>query len=287
LNKSLLHLCLSISTVIPPSVFNRFGRLGKDIPKAGLRIPLQAYLGLMVVVSLVSGLAVLVLTFLLLSPPILFTILAGLLGLFSGFCAVYVYPRFLIASKARKIEASLPLTANFMAVLASAGMPPERIFRSLANVGDEFAIGDEARRIVADVEVLGHDLGDALRNGSLRSASPKFGAMLDGIVTTTHVGGDLTAFLRESSEKYKKVRIASMKSYLDSLGGVAELYVSFMIALPIALVVMLSIMSFLGGGALMLGNIDPQVLLALLAFVLTPAGVGILLLLVDSMTPPR
>jgi hypothetical protein len=60
-----------------------------------------------------------------------------------------------------------------------------------------------------------------------------------------------------------------------------------MIALPLALVVMLSIMSFLGGGASMIGNIDPQVLLLLLAFVITPAGVGILMLLVDSMTPPR
>jgi flagellar protein FlaJ len=185
------------------------------------------------------------------------------------------------------MEANLPLTANFLAVLASAGMPPERIFRSLANVGDEFAIGDEVRRIIGDIEVLGLDLNAALKNGSVRSASRKFGAMLDGIVTTSHMGGDLSTYLREESEKYKKVRVASMKSYLESLGGLAEVYVSFMIALPLALVVMLSIMSFLGGGASMIGNIDPQVLLLLLAFVITPAGVGILMLLVDSMTPPR
>jgi flagellar protein FlaJ len=111
--------------------------------------------------------------------------------------------------------------------------------------------------------------------------------MLDGIVTTSHMGGDLASFLREESEKYKKVRVASMKSYLESLGGMAEVYVSFMIALPLALVVMLSIMSFLGGGASMLGNLDPQVILMLVAFVITPAGVGILLLMIDSMTPPR
>jgi flagellar protein FlaJ len=185
------------------------------------------------------------------------------------------------------MDANLPLTANFMAVLASAGMPPERIFRSLANVGDEFSIGEEIRRIIADIELLGLDLNAALKNGSLRSASRKFGAMLDGIVTTSHMGGDLASFLREESEKYKKVRVASMKSYLESLGGMAEVYVSFMIALPLALVVMLSIMSFLGGGASMIGNLDPQVILILVTFVITPAGVGILLLLIDSMTPPR
>lgn len=78
-----------------------------------------------------------------------------------------------------------------------------------------------------------------------------------------------------------------MKNYLESLGGIAEVYVSFMIALPLALVVMLSIMSFLGGGASMLGNIDPQVFLFLLTFLITPAGCGIIMLMVDSMSPPR
>ncbi|MGD0643643.1 MAG: type II secretion system F family protein [Candidatus Bathyarchaeia archaeon] len=174
-----------------------------------------------------------------------------------------------------------------MAVLASAGLPPERIFRSLANVGDEFSVGEEVRRIIADIELLGLDLNAALRSGALRSASRKFGSLLDGIVTTSHMGGDLASFLREESEKYKKVRVASMKSYLESLGGMAEVYVSFMIALPLALVVMLSIMSFLGGGASMLGNINPEVILLLLAFVITPAGCAVLLLMIDSMTPPR
>jgi hypothetical protein len=71
------------------------------------------------------------------------------------------------------------------------------------------------------------------------------------------------------------------------LGGMAEVYVSFMIALPLALVVMLSIMAFLGSGASMMGDIDPQAMLTILTFIITPAGVGILILLVDSMTPPR
>ena len=101
------------------------------------------------------------------------------------------------------------------------------------------------------------------------------------------MGGDLSAYLREESEKYKKTRVSASKSYLESLGGIAEVYVSLMIALPLALVVMLSIMSFLGGGSTMLGNIDPQVLLMLVAFVVTPAGVAILVVIVDSMSPPR
>ena len=275
-----------MSNLIPKSIFSKFASLQKNLAKTSLRITFQAYMGLMLFASIVSGIVALSFSMLLLSS-ILLSILIGLVVFFSSIGVCYSYPLLEISSKARKIEANLPLTANFMAVLASAGMPPERIFRSLANVGDEFSIGEEVRRIIADIELLGLDLNAALRSGSLRSASRKFGAMLDGVVTTSHMGGDLAAYLREESEKYKKVRVASMKSYLESLGGMAEIYVSVMIALPLALVVMLSIMSFLGGGASMLGNINPQLLLTLVAFVITPAGVGILLLMIDSMTPPR
>jgi flagellar protein FlaJ len=282
----LLTLSLRIFNLVPKSILSKFGDLQTNLAKASLKITFQAYLGLIVFTSIVSGIAAFSLT-MLLSTSVIFSLLIGLVVLLSAFGICYTYPMLGISSKARKIEANLPLTANFMAVLASAGMPPERIFRSLANVGDEFGLGEEVRRIIGDIEVLGLDLNEALKNGSLRSASRKFGAMLDGIVTTSHVGGDLAAYLREAADKYKKARVAAMKSYLESLAGMAEVYVSFMIALPLALVVMLTIMSFLGGGASMLGNIDPQVLLTLLVYVITPAGVGIILLIVDSMTPPR
>ncbi|MGD6850940.1 MAG: type II secretion system F family protein [Candidatus Bathyarchaeia archaeon] len=279
-------MCLRLSTAVPSGLTSKFTDLERNLAKASLHMTFQTYVGLMVFATVLSG----GITFALAIPltgSIVVALLGGLLVALCTFGTCYTYPMLSISSKARKIEANLPLTANFMAVLASSGMPPERIFRSLANVGDEFAVGEEVRRIIGDIEVLGLDLNEALKNGSVRSASNKFGGMLDGIVTTAHVGGDLAAYLREEAEKFKKARVASMKSYLDSLAGMAEVYVSFLIALPIALVVMLSIMSFLGGGAMMMGNLDPQMMLLLLAFVITPAGAAVLLLIVDSLTPPR
>jgi flagellar protein FlaJ len=295
MNRNLLTLFLQINKVIPQSFSDKFESLRNDIAKTSLRVTFQAYMGLMLFATLVSGIigfsftmfATYILFKMLFPSAIFVSVSIGLLASLASFGVCCLYPTINISSRTRKIEANLPLTANFMAVLASAGMPPERIFHSLANVGDEFSIGEEARRMIGDMELLGLDLNAALRNASTRSASRKFGALLNGIVTTSHMGGDLSAFLREESEKYKKVRVASMKSYLESLAGMAEVYVSFMIALPLALVVMLSIMSFLGGGASLLGNINPQILLMLLAFVITPVGCVVLLLMIDSMTPPR
>ncbi len=277
---------LRITEVMPKKIVSGFESIKIDLARANLTITYEAYLGLTFFMSIVSAI-VISSVFVILTASVFWSVLIGLLVLLCSFSVCYAYPYLSISSKTRKIDASLPLTANFMAVLASSGMPPERIFRSLAKVGDEFGVGEEARRIIGDIELLGLDLNAAIRRGSIRSASKKFASMLDGVITTAHMGGDLAGYLREESEKYKKARVASMKGYIDSLGGMAEIYVTLMIALPLALVVMLSIMSFLGGGASMLGNIDPQTLLLMVAFLITPAGAAILLLIVDSMAPPR
>lgn len=187
MNKTFLSMCQRLSHSYPKRMVSRLGALESNLAKASLRIPFQAYLGLMLFASVVSGIAAFSVALLLSSAPLLSVPIGLLIGL-AAFGVCYAYPMLGISSKARKIEANLPLTANFMAVLASAGMPPERIFRSLANVGDEFGVGIEVRRIIGDIEVLGLDLNVALKNGSARSASKKFASMLDGVVTTVHVG---------------------------------------------------------------------------------------------------
>ncbi|MEM2129747.1 MAG: type II secretion system F family protein [Candidatus Bathyarchaeia archaeon] len=278
--------------MVPKRLRARLAGLRKNLDKASIRLTFEAYVGLMVFAALVAGAAMFSLSFILLAiggnliVAFAFAVLLGLLAAFVSAGVCIVYPLLEISSRARKIDANLPMIANFMSVLASAGMPPERIVRSLANVGDEFAVGKEVRRIIADIELLGLDLRAALKNASLRAPSKSFANLLDGVVTTSYVGGDLAAYLREEADKYKKARVQTMKGFLENLGTVAEAYISFMIALPLALIVMLSVMAFVGGGALIAG-LDPQVLLLMLTFLVTPAGVGIMLLLVDSLTPPR
>jgi flagellar protein FlaJ len=281
-----------LSGLIPPRIVSRLGGLKKNLAKACIRMSFMEYTGLMVFVSLISIVVAFSLSLFILSfsfqvvQALGLSFMVGILAGLASAATCYAYPMFEISSRGRKIDASLPLIANFMSVLASAGMPPERIVRSLANVGDEFSVGEEARRIIADVELMGLDLRVALRNASLRSSSKKFASMLDGVLTTSHMGGDLASYLRDEADKYRKARAQTMKGFLENLATIAEAYISLLIALPLALIVMLSVMSFVGGGAF-LGGVDPQVLLTVVAFVITPASVGILLLIVDSVTPPR
>jgi len=287
-----LSLLLRLSEKVPQSITARFGGFRNNLAKVS-RLSFEVYMGAIVFSLLVAGTATFVISLLLLTSvfPIFHAVVFAILLMFLVDITVvgvfYLISVIKIYSTARKIDTNLPLIANFMAVLANSGMPPERIFRSLGSVGDEFGVGEEIRRAVGDVELMGMDLRGAIRNAAARSSSRKFASLLHGILTTSHMGGDLDAFLREKANVYKKARRLSMKGFLESLNSVAEVYVSFMIALPLALIIMLSVMSFIGGGVSMFGGLDPFLLLMLLTFVVTPAGVGVLLLLVDSLTPPR
>jgi flagellar protein FlaJ len=281
------------SNKIPPRFLTKFGVLERNLGKASVRMAFRVYVGLMIFTSIVTGVSAfaislplfLSLQFTVLNPTV-FSALIGLLAAGLSMAVCYSYPMFVASSRANKIDANLPTIANFMSVLASSGMPSESIFRSLARVGDEFNVTKEVEGIIRDIELMGMDLHAALRKASERSPSRRFAELLDGVVTTSHMGGDLALYLRDESDKFKRARALKMRHFIDSLGIIAETYIAFMVAAPLMLIVMLSVMSFIGGG-ITIGNLDTEVLLNLLTFVFLPAGVSIMILIVDSMSPPR
>src|SRR5665647_175393 len=98
-----------------------------NLAKAALKITFQAYLGLMVFSTIVAAIVGFGLSLLIFSirlpfvPAFIFSIIAAMIVGISVFGFCYVYPVLTISSKVRKIDSNLPLTANFMAVLASSG----------------------------------------------------------------------------------------------------------------------------------------------------------------------
>jgi archaellum biogenesis protein FlaJ (TadC family) len=146
-----------VSKYVPSYFTAELKSMQDNLSKAAVKITFEAYLGLMVFSTLLAavlgfGFSLLIFSIRLpLVPSFVFSLIAAMIAgiVVFGFC--YVYPVLTISSKVRKIDSNLPLTANFMAVLASSGMPPERIFRSLANVGDEFGVGEEMRCFKAGV----------------------------------------------------------------------------------------------------------------------------------------
>lgn len=281
------------SKIVHPSVLSRLGGLEKSLGKASVRTAFRVYVGLMVFTSLVAGVGVFAVSYSLLLyanfqilHPLVVPALAGILAGASLMGGYIIYPGFVARSRASKINANLPTIANFMAVLASSGMPAESVFRSLGRVGEEFGVSKEVGGIMRDIQLMGMDLHTAVKKAAEKSPSRGFATMLDGIVTTSHMGGDLALYLREESDKYKRERMLNVKHFVDNLGIIAETYITFMVAAPLMLIIMLSVMSFIGGG-ITIADLDPGILLNLLTFVFLPAGVGIMILIVDGMNPQR
>jgi flagellar protein FlaJ len=293
MDNRLVTFLWKFSKIIHPRIVSKFGGLEKSLRKASVRTAFIIYVGLMMFTSLVACVVVFAVSYPLLLyanlqilHPLLAPALLGLLAAGLSMSICYIYPSFVAYSRAGKIEANLSTIANFMAVLASSGMPVESVFWSIGRVGEEFGVDKEVDAIIRDIQLMGIDLHTALKKAADNSPSRGFAALLDGMVTTSHMGGDLALYLREEADKYKRARLLNVKHFIDNLGIVAETYITFMVAAPLMLIIMLSVMSFIGGG-ITIGSIDPMVLLNLLTFVFLPAGVSFMILVVDGMNPQR
>jgi flagellar protein FlaJ len=107
--------------------------------------------------------------------------------------------------------------------------------------------------------------------------------MIEGMISTIHTGGNLGAFLRERFKTHMKLKRVSLKKYSDSLSVLSEVYVALLLTGPLMLVIMLSVMSVLGGGGLM--GLSSELLLSLLTYIGIPVCAIIFLIILDSSSP--
>ena len=82
-----------------------------------------------------------------------------------------------------------------------------------------------------------------------------------------------------------KAKKLALKRFSDSLGVLAEFYVTLMVAGSLIFVIMLAVMSMLGGGGL--GSLDTRLLLQLLTYLGLPIGSVIFLVVIDMISPKR
>jgi archaeal flagellar protein FlaJ len=170
-----------------------------------------------------------------------------------------------------------------MAILASAGVSPEKIFQSLSNLSAPLAASSEAKETIKSINLFGLDIISALEKVSALTPSEKLQDTLEGMISTIHTGGNLGAYLREKFKTHMKLKRVSLKKYADSLSVMAEVYVALLLTAPLLLIIMLSVMSMLGGGTI--GMFSSDLLLNLMTYIAIPVAAIIFLLILDSTTP--
>jgi len=268
-----------------------FEDLGLNLQKAGLKVNFKAYLSLtLFATSFISVTALIfipcLLTFVFNTPffpAVLFGVGGGLFAVAFAIIGFYFYPIYRADKLKREVEDELPFTTGYMAILASAGVSPEKIFYSISNLSLPLTVSEEAKNIVRDVNLFGLDIISALEKTSKRTPSERFREMLEGFISTIHSGGNLAAYLREKSGQHMNLKRISLHKFSDTLSVLSEFYVSLLITGPLLMVIMLAVMAMLGGGNL--GGLGPDLLLNLLTYLGIPLGSVIFLIILDAVSP--
>lgn len=166
---------------------------------------------------------------------------------------IYVFadslPQSQAKARAKRIDAQTSYALSYMASLASAGVPPARIFSSLADQKVFGEVAREAEFITRDLNVLGKDLISALSDAKDRSPSLRFQDFLQGCVSALTSGVDVKDYFTVKADQYFAENRLAQKMATDNLGILAESFVTVVVAGPTFLIVLISIMSNVGSGA--------------------------------------
>jgi flagellar protein FlaJ len=275
----------------------RFERLNTSLKKAGMDISIRAYLGSAIFSSLLvlflSFLATIISSFILFQnlnpdasseslivPAIIVGLFIGiLLGIFT-FVPFLYWPRMKAQDRKILIEAGLPSTASYLSAMSSSGVPPDRLFYSLA--GEETVapeISKESKRITRDIEIFGYDILKALRVASERSPTERFAKFLDGMSATITSGGDLTFYLSAEAKALMKLKEEETKEFIEQLGVLAEIFMIIGVVAPLFFVVILAILAVITPEAI-LGS----VMMVALTYFIMPIMLMIMILLVSTIS---
>lgn len=265
----------------------------ESLLRAGIRTPAELYLS---AVLLVSAAAFVAATAAALSAayftlgsvahpaPILLSVAVGLLTSAVVYFAAQIYPGVVAARRRRLIEETLPYTVSFMGLLAAAGTPPSRVFKSLAKLEKKGVLGlaGEAEAVYRDLELLGEDLIAALSSVSEKKISPTLNTVIEGLISTIKSGGSLTLYLQDEARSLMRLRRGAVREFLDTLTMLSEVFISVMVVFPLILIVLLAVMSAIGGP---IGAFSPETLAPIIVYAMVPGAGLMLLTLLDAITP--
>ena len=158
--------------------------------------------------------------------------------------------------------------------MATIGVVPYIIFNKLAEAEEFFGeVSQEAKLVVKDVELLGFDFIEALRD----LASKRLRVFIQGAVTNSLSGGEMGTYFMSKAQEAMEENRKLFTDFISTLGMISEVYIIGLVAAPIFIIVMLSAM-------MMLRGVSPVILVVIIYGVI-PLGSLMFLLLTDSLTP--
>jgi archaeal flagellar protein FlaJ len=157
-------------------------------------------------------------------------------------------PASMAKKRGKRLDKRISGAMSFISAMASADVPVDVIFKELSRQTVYGEVASEAEWITRDTELLGVDILTAIRRAAQRSPSNKFQDFLQGVVTTSTSGGQLKPYFLSKAEQFEKEDRLEMRKRMETLGMLAESFVTVVVAFPLFLVVIMAIMALISRG---------------------------------------
>ncbi|HEV2231749.1 MAG TPA: type II secretion system F family protein, partial [Thermoplasmata archaeon] len=169
-------------------------------------------------------------------------------GGFLGFLALKGAPGSAAKSRGKKIDAKISHAMSFVSAMASADVNIDQIFKELARQKIYGEVAEEAAWVTRDTEFLGVDILTALKDGAVRTPSKRWQDFLQGVVTTATSGGQLKPYFLLKAEQFEQEHKLEALQRVETMGLLAETFVTVVVAFPLFLVIIIAIFAVIGGG---------------------------------------
>lgn len=279
-----------------------FEELHAPLRKGDIPINLGAYVSAMILSTVIVGIIALIFSIITVplfladfineiispgapvEPRFIFTLIViiSILSTAIAFVAFWVYPSFKAGERSRKINLSLTNAVNTMATIAGTGVPPAVIFWSLVEFRRYGEVSREAEKILNDIENFGLDLVQALQRGAHRSPSPIFSELLWKMIATIRTGGNLKEYLYIEGTRLMEIERMKTESAIETIGLIAEAYVTILVVGPVFIIIMTTIMGIMGTPMSQVNLINNIVV-----YFGLPIGYALFILAVDQVAPKR
>lgn len=237
------------------------GKLKQELASAHITVKDEVYMAEAILYSIISFLALTITLFLISAVflplfnmnfnPLFSAGIVGVsaLGSISTYAIYMKLPVLKASSRGKQIDVNLSYALNFVAAMSSAGVTPTEIFRSLSQQSIYGEVQKEAAWIYRDATLLGKDIVSSIRENMHRTPSEKFKEFLQGLIVTVTSGGSLKSYFSAKAKQFMVDNRQRQKQMIESLGIMAESYVTAAVAGILLLFIVIPLMMIISGDA--------------------------------------
>ncbi len=190
-----------------------------------------------------------------------------------------------ISERRTGVDSELPFFASYLSAMSTAGLSPEKVIETVANIKTFKYIGQEARLILRNIKVFGMDPLTAIEDVARDHPSPHFRDFMMGYVTAVRSGGDVRHYLELRTQSYFIEKSRELESTAEKIGAILDAYIAIFVMAGITVNIMVASQGTLSGIGSLFGGFGDISILYLFNFFLLPLISLVMIVAVASILP--